>query len=66
MFADSSYSAIGFGGNFLTVLPELDTVVTVVTDTVTPLAGSAGSHHEPKMTNDHYQELLTRLATVLS
>jgi CubicO group peptidase (beta-lactamase class C family) len=64
--ADSSYSAIGFGGNFLTILPDLDTVVTVVTDTATSLAGSSASRPEPKMTNDHYQGLLAYLATVLS
>ena len=34
-----SYSAIGFGGNFLTVLPGIDTVVTVLADSAaTPLS----------------------------
>lgn len=49
------YSAIGFGGNFLTVLPDIDTVVTVVTDTV-PMP----------LTNDDYQELVADLVAVLS
>ncbi|MGA7465384.1 serine hydrolase domain-containing protein [Mycobacterium sp.] len=40
------YSAIGVGGNFLTVLPEADAVVTVVTN----------ADRSP-MTNDEYQKL---------
>lgn len=63
---DGTYSAVGFGGNFLTILPALDTVVTVMTETVFPIAGSPALVSEPKMTNDRYQELLARLATVLS
>jgi len=53
--ADSVYSAVGFGGNFLTVLPDIDTVVTVVTDA----AASAP-------TNDEYQELVAHLVAALS
>jgi CubicO group peptidase (beta-lactamase class C family) len=49
------YSAVGVGGNFLTVLPGADTVVTVVT----------GAGRAP-MTNDQYQELITRLVATLS
>jgi CubicO group peptidase (beta-lactamase class C family) len=63
--AGSCYSAIGFGGNFMTIIPDLDTVVTVVTDTATWLAGSSASSPELKMTNDHYQELIADLATAL-
>jgi CubicO group peptidase (beta-lactamase class C family) len=49
------YSAVGLGGNFLTVLPALDTVVTVVTDaTAVPPS------------NDDYQDLIVHLASVLS
>jgi CubicO group peptidase (beta-lactamase class C family) len=52
------YSAIGFGGNFLTVLPDIDSVVTVVT-------GSSTSPAEA-LTNDDYQALLDHLAAALS
>jgi CubicO group peptidase (beta-lactamase class C family) len=53
--ADGSYSAIGFGGNFMTVLPDVDAVVTVLTDSgATPLS------------NDEYQALVADLAAVLS
>jgi CubicO group peptidase (beta-lactamase class C family) len=60
------YSAIGFGGNFLTIIPGLDMVVTVVTDTATWLADSSGTRAESKMTTDRYQELLVDLAAALS
>jgi CubicO group peptidase (beta-lactamase class C family) len=63
--AHTLYSAIGFGGNFLTVLPEIGTLVTVVTDTATALAGSSTPQPEP-MTNDDYHELLVHLAAALS
>ena len=53
--ADGTYSAIGIGGNFLTVLPDVDAVVTVLTD---PGA--------PSITNDDYQAIVADLATVLS
>jgi CubicO group peptidase (beta-lactamase class C family) len=53
--ADSTYSAIGIGGNFLTVLPDVDAVVTVLTDS------SATS-----ITNDDYQAIVADLATVFS
>lgn len=53
--ADSVYSAVGFGGNFLTVLPAIDTVVTVVTDAATAAP-----------TNDDYEELLAHLVAALS
>jgi CubicO group peptidase (beta-lactamase class C family) len=55
---DTRYSAIGFGGNFLTVLPDIDSVVTVVT-------GSSTSPAEA-LTNDDYQALLGHLAAALS
>jgi CubicO group peptidase (beta-lactamase class C family) len=64
--AHTLYSAIGFGGNFLTVLPDLDVVVTAVTDTATWLADSPASRTELKMTNERYQELLIDLAGALS
>jgi CubicO group peptidase (beta-lactamase class C family) len=64
--ADSTYSAAGFGGNYLTVLPTLDTVVTVMVEVANPLAGSSAPVSAPKMTNDHYQELLAHLTEVLS
>jgi CubicO group peptidase (beta-lactamase class C family) len=49
------YSAIGFGGNFMTVLPDIDAVVTVLTDSdTTPLS------------NDEYHALVADLAAVLS
>jgi CubicO group peptidase (beta-lactamase class C family) len=63
--ANAHYSAIGFGGNFLTVLPDIGTVVTVMTDTATALAGSSTSRSEP-ITNDDYHELLVHLAAALS
>lgn len=56
--ADTLYSAIGFGGNFLTVLPDIDTVVTVVTGPSTP-------GREPISTDD-YHELLSNVAAALS
>lgn len=50
-----TYSAIGLGGNFLTVLPGIDTVLTVLTDSAaTPLS------------NDGYQGLIADLGAVLS
>jgi CubicO group peptidase (beta-lactamase class C family) len=50
-----TYSAIGFGGNFLTVLPGVDMVVTVLADSAaTPLS------------NDGYQGLIADLVAVLS
>ena len=49
------YSAVGVGGNFLTVLPEADAVVTVVTN----------ADRSP-MTNDEYEELITHLVAALS
>jgi CubicO group peptidase (beta-lactamase class C family) len=53
--ADGSYSAIGFGGNFMTVLPDIDAVVTVLTDSgATPLS------------NDGYHALVADLAAVLT
>lgn len=52
---DTAYSAIGFGGNFLTVLPAVDAVVTVVTDSgATPLS------------NEDYHALVADVATVLA
>jgi CubicO group peptidase (beta-lactamase class C family) len=63
--ADTLYSAVGFGGNFLTVLPDIDTVVTVVTDTTAWLEDSSTPRSEP-MSNDDYQELLSHLTEVLS
>lgn len=56
--AHTVYSAIGLGGNFLTVLPDIGTVVTVVT-------GSSTSPAEA-LTNDDYQALLGHLAAALS
>jgi CubicO group peptidase (beta-lactamase class C family) len=56
--ADTVYSAIGFGGNFLTVLPDIDSVVTVVT-------GSSTSPAEA-LTNDAYQVVLGLLAAALA
>jgi hypothetical protein len=53
--ADGTYSAIGIGGNFLTVLPDVDAVVTVLTD-----SGATS------ITNDDYQAIVADLATVLS
>jgi hypothetical protein len=53
--ADSTYSAVGFGGNYLTVLPDIGAVVTVATDTVAA-----------PMTNDDYQELVAHVVEVLS
>ena len=53
--AANCYSAIGLGGNFLTVLSDIDTVVTVVT-------GNVAS----PMTNDDYQELIARVVAALS
>jgi CubicO group peptidase (beta-lactamase class C family) len=64
--ADGCYGAIGFGGNFLTIIPDLDMVVTAVTDTATWLAGSSARCPELTMTNDRYQELLVDLARALS
>jgi CubicO group peptidase (beta-lactamase class C family) len=55
---DGLYSAVGFGGNFLSVLPEINTVVTVLTGSSTPDA-------QP-VTNDEYQELLTQLVAALA
>ena len=53
--ADTVYSAIGFGGNYLTVLPDIDMVVTVVTRAAaTP------------MTSDDYQEFLANIVAALS
>jgi CubicO group peptidase (beta-lactamase class C family) len=53
--ADGGYSSIGFGGNYLTVLPGLDTVVTVLTDVgATPIAG------------DEYQAFVADLGAALS
>jgi hypothetical protein len=37
---NGSYSAFGFGGNFLTVLPTLDAVVCVLNDTGVELSSS--------------------------
>jgi CubicO group peptidase (beta-lactamase class C family) len=54
----SVYTAAGFGGNFLSVLPDNDTVVTVVTDT-------AAQGTEP-ITPDDYQELLAHVFAALS
>jgi len=53
--ADRAYSAIGFGGNFMTVLPDIDAVVTVLTDSGATL-----------FTNDGYQALISDLVAVLS
>jgi len=53
--ADGAYSAVGFGGNYLTVLPDIGAVVTVVTDTVAA-----------PMTNDDYQELVAHVVEALS
>ncbi len=53
--ADGGYSSIGFGGNYLTVLPGLDAVVIVLTDVgATPLA------------DDEYHALVADLGAVLS
>ncbi len=53
--ADGGYSSIGFAGNYLTVLPGLDAVVTVLTDSgATPL------------TDDEYHALVADLGAVLS
>jgi CubicO group peptidase (beta-lactamase class C family) len=53
--ADGGYSSIGFGGNYLTVLPGLNVVVTVLTDVgATPL------------TDDEYHALVADLGAVLS
>jgi CubicO group peptidase (beta-lactamase class C family) len=53
--AGQMYSAVGLGGNFMTVLPAIDTVVTVVTD---------GDAVPPS--NDDYQELIVHLVSTLS
>ncbi|MGA8330588.1 MAG: hypothetical protein WB777_14980 [Mycobacterium sp.] len=53
--ADGAYSSIGFGGNYLTVLPGLDAVVTVLTD-------SGGT----PLTDDAYHALVADLGAVLS
>jgi hypothetical protein len=63
--ADSIYSAIGFGGNYLTVLPDIDTVVTVVTDAAVPPGDSSITWTAP-LTNDDYQELIAHLVATLS
>jgi hypothetical protein len=53
--ADGGYSSIGLGGNYLTVLPGLNVVVTVLTDSgATPL------------TDDAYHALVADLGAVLS
>ena len=53
--ADGGYSSIGFGGNYLTVLPGIDAVVTVLADsTATPLS------------DDGYYALIADLGAVLS
>lgn len=53
--ADTAYSAVGFGGNFMTVLPDINTVVTVLTDTAAA-----------PMTNDDYHELVADVVAALS
>ena len=63
--ADNLYSAIGFGGNFLTVLPDIDAVVTVMTDAAVSPGDSSSSRPAP-MTNDDYQELVAHLVAALS
>jgi CubicO group peptidase (beta-lactamase class C family) len=63
--ANSFYSAIGFGGNFLTVLPDVDTVVTVVTDAAVSPGDSSTSRLAP-LTNDDYQRLVAHLVAALS
>jgi hypothetical protein len=63
--ADNLYSAIGFGGNFLTVLPDIDTVVTVMTDAAVSPGDSSSSRPAP-LTNDDYQELVAHLVAALS
>lgn len=53
--ANGTFSAIGFGGNFLTVLPGIETAVTVLADSAaTPLG------------NDDYQALIADLAAAMS
>ncbi len=53
--ADGAYSSIGFGGNFMTVLPGLDTVVTILTGPgATPL------------TDDEYRAVVADLGAALS
>jgi hypothetical protein len=63
--AESVYSAIGIGGNFLTVLPDIDTVVTVMTDAAVAPGDSSNSRSAP-LTNDDYQELIGHLVATLS
>jgi hypothetical protein len=63
--ADSIYSAIGLGGNFLSVLPDIDTVVTVLTDAAVPPGDSSISWTAPPP-NDDYQELIAHLVATLS
>jgi CubicO group peptidase (beta-lactamase class C family) len=53
--ADGAYSSIGFGGNYLTVLPGMDAVVTVLTD-----SGATA------LSDDEYQALVADLGAVLS
>jgi hypothetical protein len=52
--ADGTYSAVGLGGNFLTVLPGVDAVLTVLADP-----------GETSMTNDDYQALVADVAAAL-
>jgi CubicO group peptidase (beta-lactamase class C family) len=53
--ADGAYSSIGFGGNFMTVLPGLDTVITILTGPgATPL------------TDDEYRAVVADLCAALS
>ena len=63
--ADSLYSAVGFGGNFLTVLPDIDTVVTVMTDAAVSPGDSSTLRPAPP-SNDDYQELVAQLVAALS
>jgi CubicO group peptidase (beta-lactamase class C family) len=53
--AGQVYSAVGLGGNFMTVLPDIDTVVTVI-------SGAAAA----PTTNNDYQELVANVVAALS
>jgi CubicO group peptidase (beta-lactamase class C family) len=53
--ADGTYSAVGLGGNFLTVLPAVDAVLTVLADP-----------EETSMANNDYQALVADVAAALT
>jgi hypothetical protein len=58
--ATPAFTANGFGGNYLTILPDLDVVVAITSD-----VSSADTDTRERLHESNYTKLLTRFVDVL-